>query len=75
MPFHPQPLFVPFQPLGVDVSVTALTYYVLIYVVANLSVFAIIASIEEHNNDTVQMDSYNGLYKTNPRLAFLMTLA
>ena len=56
-------------------SVTALTYYVLIYVVANLSVFAIIASIEEHNNGTVQMDSYNGLYKTNPRLAFLMTLA
>jgi len=56
-------------------SVTALTYYVLIYVVANLSVFAIISSIEEHNNGTVQMDSYNGLYKTNPRLAFLMTLA
>ena len=56
-------------------SVSALTYYVLIYVVANLSVFTIISSIEEHNNGTVQMDSYNGLYKTNPRLAFLMTLA
>ncbi len=34
-------------------SVTALTYYVLIYVVANLSVFTIISSIEEHNNGTV----------------------
>ena len=56
-------------------SVTALTYYVLIYVVANLSVFTIISSVEEHNNGTVMMDSYNGLYKTNPRLAFLMTLA
>ena len=42
-------------------SVSALTYYVLIYVVANLSVFTIISSIEEHNNGTVQMDSYNGL--------------
>ena len=47
----------------------------MIYVVANLSVFTIISSIEEHNNGTVQMESYNGLYKTNPRLAFLMTLA
>lgn len=57
------------------VSVTALSYYVLIYVVANLSVFTIISAIEEHNNGTVDMDSYNGLYTTNPRLAFLMTLA
>ena len=56
-------------------SVTALSYYVLIYVVANLSVFTIISAIEEHNNGTVDMDSYNGLYTTNPRLAFLMTLA
>ena len=56
-------------------SITSLTYYVLIYVVANLSVFAIISSVEEHNGGTVQMDSYNGFYKTNPRLAFLMTLA
>ena len=56
-------------------SVVALSYYVLIYVVANLAVFTIIASVEEHNNGTVNMDSYNGLYKTNPRLSFLMTLA
>ena len=56
-------------------SVSALTYYVLIYVVANLSVFTIISSIEEHNNGSSSDDSYNGLYKTNPRLAFLMTLA
>ena len=56
-------------------SVTALTYYVLIYVVANMSVFTIISAVEEHNNGTVEMDSYDGFYKTNPRLAFLMTLA
>lgn len=56
-------------------SVVALTYYVLIYVVANMSVFTIISAVEEHNGGTVQMDSYNGFYKTNPRLAFLMTLA
>lgn len=56
-------------------SVVALSYYVLIYVVANMSVFTIISAVEEHNNGTVEMDSYNGFYKTNPRLAFLMTLA
>ncbi len=58
-----------------EMSVTALSFYVLIYVVANLCVFTIISSIEEHNNGTVDIDSYNGLYTTNPRLAFLMTLA
>ena len=56
-------------------GVTALSYYVLIYVVANLALFSIISSVEEHNNGVVSMDAYNGFYKTNPRLAFLMTLA
>lgn len=56
-------------------SVYALSFYVLIYVVANMAVFTIISSIEEHNNGVVDMESYNGLYQTNPRLAFLMTLA
>lgn len=56
-------------------SITALSYYVLIYVVANMAVFTIISAVEEHNNGTVEMDSYNGFYKTNPKLAFLMTLA
>ena len=56
-------------------STTALSYYVLVYVVANMSVFTIISAIEEHNGGVVDMDSYNGLYKTNPKLAFLMTLA
>lgn len=56
-------------------SVTALSFYVLIYVVANMGVFTIISAVEEHNNGTVMMDSYNGFYQTNPKLAFLMTLA
>lgn len=56
-------------------SAVALSYYILVYVVANLAVFTIISSVEEHNGGTVEMGSYNGFYKTNPRLAFLMTLA
>ena len=56
-------------------SASALSFYVLIYIAANMAVFTIISSIEEHNGGRVDMDSYNGLYQTNPRLAFLMTLA
>ena len=56
-------------------SFTALSFYVLIYVAANMAVFSVISSVEEHNNGVVDMEGYNGLYKTNPRLAFLMTLA
>ena len=56
-------------------GVTALTYYILVYVVANMSVFTIINAIEERNNGVTDMDAYNGLYSTNPKLAFLMTLA
>ena len=56
-------------------GVTSLTYYILVYVVANMSVFTIINAIEERNNGVTDMDAYNGLYSTNPKLAFLMTLA
>lgn len=56
-------------------GVTALSYYVLIYVVANLAVFGIIAAVEEHNGGVVSMDAYDGFYKTNPRLSFIMTIA
>lgn len=56
-------------------GVTALTYYILVYVVANMSVFTIVSAIEERNNGVTDMDAYNGLYSTNPKLAFLMTLA
>ncbi len=56
-------------------SMTALMYYVLIYIVANMAVFTIIASVENATAGRTTMDTYNGLYKTNPKLAFLMTIA
>ncbi|MBO5602797.1 MAG: NADH-quinone oxidoreductase subunit N [Prevotella sp.] len=58
-----------------DLGITALTYYVLVYVVANLAVFTVIAAVEENNGGRTDMDAYNGFYQTNPKLAFLMTLA
>ena len=56
-------------------SVTALSYYILIYVVANMAVFSIISVVEQNNGGKTDIDDYNGFYQTNPKLSFLMTLA
>ena len=48
---------------------------VLVYMVANLAAFGVIASVEQHSGGKVGMDDYNGLYRTNPKLAITMTLA
>nr|WP_315346379.1 NADH-quinone oxidoreductase subunit N [Hoylesella enoeca] len=58
-----------------SMGIAALSYYVLIYVVANMAVFTIISAVEEHNGGITDIDAYDGLYATNPKLAFLMTLA
>jgi NADH-quinone oxidoreductase subunit N len=58
-----------------QMGMAALMYYVMVYVVANMAVFTVISAVEQHNNGTTQMSSYDGLYQTNPKLAFLMTLA
>ncbi len=55
-------------------GMASLMYYVLVYVVANMAVFTVISAVE-HSGGNTMMSSYNGLYQTNPRLAFLMTLA
>ena len=60
---------------GSQMGMASLMYYVLVYVVANMAVFTVISTVEQNNGGTTQMSSYNGLYQTNPRLAFLMTLA
>ena len=56
-------------------GMAALMYYILVYVVANMAVFTVISTVEQNNGGTTMMHSYNGLYQTNPKLAFLMTLA
>ena len=63
--------------IGADpaTSQTALTFYVLVYVVANMSVFSVISAVEHRAGAGTQMSAYNGLYQTNPKLAFIMTIA
>lgn len=58
---------------GTAQGMSALVFYLLVYLVANLGAFAVLNVVEQHSGK-IGMDDYNGLYQTNPRLAFLMTL-
>ena len=54
-------------------GMTALVYYLFVYLVANLGVFLII-NVTEQNSEKVLISDYNGFYETNPKLSFIMTL-
>lgn len=56
-------------------GMTAMVFYIIVYIVANMAVFAIIEAIEWQTGDTVKRETCNGLYKSNPKLALIMTLA
>ena len=56
-------------------GMASLMYYVFVYVVANMAVFTVISAVEQNNGGATKMSAYDGLYQTNPKLAFLMTLA
>ena len=58
-----------------QLGVAALTYYVLVYIVANMAVFTVINVVESNHDGRTDMAAYNGFYQTNPKLSFLMTLA
>ena len=69
-----------------QMGIAALTYYVLVYIVANMAVFTVINVVEhraslsspesgEAGRGLTSISAYNGFYQTNPKLSFLMTLA
>ena len=58
-----------------QLGIAALTYYVLVYIVANMAVFTVINVVERNNGGRTDMAAYNGFYQTNPKLSFLLTLA
>lgn len=59
---------------GTPQGMTAVVYYTLVYVFSNLAAFGVI-QVVENRTGKVDMDDYNGLYKTNPKLSLLMMLA
>jgi NADH-quinone oxidoreductase subunit N len=60
---------------GNTVGMTALVYYILVYLVANLAIFGIVSIVEQKSDGKVNIFDYNGFYKTNPKLALIMTLS
>ena len=58
---------------GTAQGMTSLVFYLVVYLAANLGAFAVINTVEQ-NSGKIGIKDYNGLYQTNPKLSFLMTL-
>ena len=55
-------------------GLTAVIYFILIYVFSNLAAFGVASVITAHTGKE-NVDDYKGLYKTNPFLCWIMALA
>ncbi|MES2847853.1 MAG: NADH-quinone oxidoreductase subunit N [Bacteroidota bacterium] len=55
-------------------GITAVVYFILIYIFSNLAAFAVAAIISSQANKE-NIDDYKGLYQTNPFLSWMMALA
>ncbi len=60
---------------GTAQGMTATVYFVLVYVFSNLAAFGVISAVENQNNGNTLISAFNGLYKSNPKLSFVMMLA
>lgn len=56
------------------IGITAVVYFVFVYVLSNLAAFGVASVIAEQSNKE-NIDDYKGLYKTNPMLTWIMALA
>ena len=59
---------------GTPASMGSMVYYILVYMFTNLVAFGVIGVIEDKAGK-LNMDDYNDLYKTNPKIAVVMMLA
>ena len=59
---------------GTAQGMASTMYYILVYIFSNMAAFGVISAIESKTGK-VDMKDYNGLYKTNPKLALVMMLA
>ncbi|MFK5880568.1 MAG: NADH-quinone oxidoreductase subunit N [Flavobacteriaceae bacterium] len=57
-----------------QLGVATVVYFVAIYVFTNLAAFGVVQSISLKTGKE-NMDDYNGLYRTNPKLSLVMMLA
>jgi NADH-quinone oxidoreductase subunit N len=59
---------------GNPLGMTSVIYYILVYIFSNLGAFGVVAAISNASGKE-NIDDYNGLYTTNPKLSLIMTLA
>lgn len=57
-----------------QLGMATVIYFVMVYVFSNLGAFGVAQAIERATGKEL-ISEYNGLYKTNPKLSLLMTLA
>ena len=59
---------------GNQLGMASVIYYILVYIFSNLGAFGVVIAISNATGKE-NIDDYNGLYHTNPRLSLIMTLA
>jgi NADH-quinone oxidoreductase subunit N len=59
---------------GNELGMASVLYYILVYIFSNLGAFGVVAAISNASGKE-NIDDYNGLYQTNPKLSLIMTLA
>jgi NADH-quinone oxidoreductase subunit N len=59
---------------GNELGMASVMYYVLVYIFSNLAAFGVVTAISNFTGKE-NIDDYNGLYQTNPKLSLAMTLA
>ena len=57
-----------------QLGMASVIYFVFIYIFSNLGVFGVISTIYNYSSKE-NLDDYNGLYLTNPKLSWVMTLS
>jgi NADH-quinone oxidoreductase subunit N len=60
---------------GTAQGMGATVFYVLVYVFSNLAAFGVISAVEHQAKGDTRIAAFNGLSKSNPKLAFIMMLA
>jgi len=59
---------------GNQLGMASVIYYILVYIFSNLGAFGVVTAISNASGKE-NIDDYNGLYTTNPKLSLIMTLA
>ena len=59
---------------GTQLGMASVIYYILVYIFSNLGAFGVVIAVSNATGKE-NMDDYNGLYHTNPKLSLIMTLA